>query len=182
MFSWPRLIVKLGGEVLQTEELREPVLTIGRLPDNSLCLVGVHVSDHHAQLRCEPDKVTIIDLDSLSGTFVDGARIPSGQPHRLQDGSEIQLGLYLLTFRAAHTDPDADHYHTEAATILTPEGAVSAIPLPQDSPRPLLPSRLLEVDTPSKFLDHLPVIFHDNDLFRRMLLIFENIWELSEQR
>src|SRR5690348_7429466 len=110
-FSWPRLIVKLGGEVLQTEELREPVLSIGRLPDNSLSLVGIHVSDHHAQLRREPDRVTITDLESASGTFVDGLRIPPGQPHRLFDGSEIQIGLYLLTFRAAHTDPDADQYH-----------------------------------------------------------------------
>jgi phage tail-like protein len=49
-------------------------------------------------------------------------------------------------------------------------------------PRPTLPALLLETTSSSKYLEQLPIIFHDNDLFRRMLLIFENIWEQLEQR
>jgi len=176
MSGWPRVTVKLGNEVVQSQDLREPVLTIGRLPDNSIVLMGIRVSDHHAQIRREPDRVTIMDLESTSGTFVDGSRIVPGQPYALHDGSEIQIGLYLLNFRAGEQEPDFDQSHQ---AHIGPERVATS---PSDGARPLGPAPLIPTDFPSKYLQLLPVIFHDNDLFRRMLLIFENIWELSEQR
>lgn len=177
-----RLIVQLGADVVQTEELNQPLVTIGRLPENTLVLAGPSVSAHHAHIRTEGDDIILVDLDSASGTFVNGVRLLPQQPHTLIDGSEIQIGLYLLTYRSTEADPEE-----QARRKAVPPLAKQAKPqelvakFAQEARRTLPPMRVTD-DAPSKYLEQLPVIFHDSDIFRRMLLIYENIWEHLEQR
>jgi len=183
MTKQPRLIVQLGNDVVQTEDLREPIVTIGRLPENKIVLAGPQISGRHAQIRSEAEGAVLVDLDSASGTFVDGVRLLPQQPHTLVDGSHIQIGLYLLTYRTREADPDEqlrrDLPLSEPAGASQPQDHVARFP---KEPRPTLPALLLEGTSRSKYLEQLPIIFHDSDLFRRMLLIFENIWEQMEQR
>jgi pSer/pThr/pTyr-binding forkhead associated (FHA) protein len=51
------------------------------------------------------DQVTLEDLDSKNGTFLNGHRIATASP--LADGDEIRLGTTTLTFRisAPETSP-----------------------------------------------------------------------------
>jgi pSer/pThr/pTyr-binding forkhead associated (FHA) protein len=69
--------------------------TIGRSPDAEVFLDDVTVSRNHALLVRRRDGLYIDDLGSLNGTYVNRRRIES---HRLQDGDELQVGKYKLTY------------------------------------------------------------------------------------
>jgi diguanylate cyclase (GGDEF)-like protein len=73
-------------------------LTIGRAPDNDLCLAEQGVSQHHARVSATADGAILIeDLDSTNGTYVNGARITR---HTLRDGDKVLIRPhYVLNFR-----------------------------------------------------------------------------------
>jgi pSer/pThr/pTyr-binding forkhead associated (FHA) protein len=70
-------------------------LTIGRRPDAGLFLDDVTVSRDHARVLQRSGQYWLEDLGSLNGTYVNRRRIDS---HRLEDGDELQIGKYKLTF------------------------------------------------------------------------------------
>jgi pSer/pThr/pTyr-binding forkhead associated (FHA) protein len=70
-------------------------MTIGRSPDAEIFLDDVTVSRNHALLVRRRDGMYIDDLGSLNGTYVNRRRIES---HRLQNGDELQVGKYKLTY------------------------------------------------------------------------------------
>ena len=92
----PALVVRSGGgragETFHPEGERT---TIGRSPDCEIFLDDVTVSRKHAVLTQRDDGFFIEDLGSLNGTFLNRHRIESGQ---LNDGDELQIGKYRLTF------------------------------------------------------------------------------------
>ena len=92
----PALVVRSGGgragETFRPEGERT---TIGRSPDCGIFLDDVTVSRRHAVLIARDGGFYIEDQGSLNGTFVNKRRIDSG---RLEDGDELQIGKYRLTF------------------------------------------------------------------------------------
>lgn len=54
------------------------------------------VSRIHAALQRGEEVVSLIDLDSANGTFLNGQRLASHQPRILRDGDEIRLGGLIL--------------------------------------------------------------------------------------
>ncbi|HKB19505.1 MAG TPA: FHA domain-containing protein [Gaiellaceae bacterium] len=92
----PALVVRSGGGragehfVLEKEET-----TVGRSPDCDVFLDDVTVSRRHAVVKRRDDGFFIEDRGSLNGTFLNRRRIESG---RLEDGDELQIGKYRLTF------------------------------------------------------------------------------------
>ena len=70
-------------------------MTIGRSPEAEVFLDDVTVSRNHALLVRRRDGLYIDDLGSLNGTYVNRRRIES---HQLQDGDELQVGKYKLTY------------------------------------------------------------------------------------
>ena len=70
-------------------------MTIGRRPDSDVFLDDVTVSRDHALLVRRGGDYYLDDLGSLNGTYVNRRRIES---HRLEDGDELQIGKYKLTF------------------------------------------------------------------------------------
>jgi hypothetical protein len=92
----PALVVRSGGgrvgETFMPE--RERTL-IGRSPECDIFLDDVTVSRKHAVLVRSDSQFTIEDQGSLNGTFVNRSRIESA---RLEDGDEVQIGKYRLTF------------------------------------------------------------------------------------
>jgi putative peptide zinc metalloprotease protein len=69
-------------------------MTIGRAPENSIRFVDPSVSRRHARILHRNGRLLIADLNSSSGTWVDGVRIT--QPTELADGSQIRLGDQML--------------------------------------------------------------------------------------
>jgi pSer/pThr/pTyr-binding forkhead associated (FHA) protein len=70
-------------------------MTIGRRPDFDIFLDDVTVSRDHALLVRRGGDLHLDDLGSLNGSYVNRRRIES---HRLEDGDELQIGKYKLTF------------------------------------------------------------------------------------
>jgi FHA domain/zinc-ribbon domain len=92
----PALIVRSGGGRAGEHFIPQGErTTIGRSPDCDIFLDDVTVSRHHAVLRRADDRFTIEDQGSLNGTFVNRRRIEAAD---LDDGDELQIGKYRLTF------------------------------------------------------------------------------------
>ena len=93
----PALVVRSGGGRAGEHFLLEnDSTTVGRSPDCDIFLDDVTVSRRHAQvLRPRDGQFVIEDKGSLNGTFLNRRRIESGQ---LEDGDEVQIGKYKLTF------------------------------------------------------------------------------------
>lgn len=68
------------------------------------------VSRKHAVIRSEAGQVSIEDLGSKNGTFVNqGQRLPAGEVYILQPGDTIHVGPLTLSYQAA---AGADSLHT----------------------------------------------------------------------
>jgi FHA domain/zinc-ribbon domain len=91
----PALVVRSGGG--RTGEIfpLEGETTVGRSPDCGIFLDDVTVSRKHAVLRERDAGFFIEDQGSLNGSFVNRKRVESAQ---LEDGDELQVGKYRLTF------------------------------------------------------------------------------------
>ncbi len=84
-----------GGRVGESFALDHDRMTIGRRPDSDVFLDDVTVSRDHALLVKRGGDYYLDDLGSLNGTYVNRHRIES---HRLEDGDELQVGKFKLTF------------------------------------------------------------------------------------
>lgn len=92
----PALVVRSGGG--RAGESFHPdgeQTTIGRSPECEIFLDDVTVSRQHAVLRQRDEAFVIEDLGSLNGTFLNRRRIESAT---VEDGDEVQIGKYRLTF------------------------------------------------------------------------------------
>ena len=86
-----------GGRVGQSFPLHGERMTIGRSPETEIFLDDVTVSRDHAVLVKRGGAWYLDDSGSLNGTYVNRRRIDS---HRLEDGDELQIGKYKLTYLA----------------------------------------------------------------------------------
>ena len=95
------LIVRRGPTVGARFLLDTDVTVAGRHPDADIFLDDVTVSRRHAEITRDRKVFSIRDLDSLNGTYLEGSRTAGGL---LQDGSEIQIGKYRMTFYPSRHD------------------------------------------------------------------------------
>jgi pSer/pThr/pTyr-binding forkhead associated (FHA) protein len=95
------LIVRRGPTVGARFLLDTNVTVAGRHPDADIFLDDVTVSRRHAEITRDGKVFSIRDLDSLNGTYLEGSRTSGGL---LQDGSEIQIGKYRMTFYPSRHD------------------------------------------------------------------------------
>jgi len=84
-----------GGREGESFPLTEDRASIGRRPDSAVFLDDVTVSRDHALIVRRGGDWHLDDLGSLNGTYVNRHRI---ETHRLDDGDELQVGKYKLTF------------------------------------------------------------------------------------
>jgi pSer/pThr/pTyr-binding forkhead associated (FHA) protein len=92
----PALVIRAGGgRVGESFAVDRERTSIGRRPDAEVFLDDVTVSRDHALLIRRGDAWYLDDMGSLNGTYVNRSRIES---QRLEEGDEVQIGKYKLTF------------------------------------------------------------------------------------
>ncbi len=94
----PALVIRAGGgRVGESFPIEGERMSIGRRPECEVFLDDVTVSRDHALLIHRGEQWYLDDCGSLNGTYVNRSRIES---HRLEEGDEVQIGKYKLTFHA----------------------------------------------------------------------------------
>jgi hypothetical protein len=89
------IVIQPGGEFLVGRHDSASGIT----PDLDLTPYGAlekGVSRVHAALRRGEDVLSVVDLDSANGTYLNGQRLAANQPRLLRDGDEIRLGKLVL--------------------------------------------------------------------------------------
>ena len=72
-----------------------PLMTIGRLPDNTVVIDNPAVSSHHACVFRAGAAFIVEDLQSTNGTFVNDKRVTR---ETLHDGDVVLVGKHRLVF------------------------------------------------------------------------------------
>jgi hypothetical protein len=91
----PRLSFVSTVQGADSIELVEPIITIGRELNNVVCIEDPNISKHHTLLIAEDNSYKIVDLHSVNGTWVNGARITSA---KLKDGDAVRIGYLELKY------------------------------------------------------------------------------------
>lgn len=55
--------------------IKTPSVSIGRAPENDVCIENEMISSHHCHLQVKNTDIILSDLESLNGTFVNGKKI-----------------------------------------------------------------------------------------------------------
>ena len=134
-------------------------LTIGRRPDNDLCLQYPAVSADHAEIITIAGDSFLHDCGSTNGTLVNGKSVTK---HFLRDHDRIDIGRMQLTYLANEAET-ADPLPTEAARDAM-EGLIErartsavaeAAPL-SDAPVDELLSELMEAEADASVAVEMP--------------------------
>lgn len=87
------LAVILGADAGKVFRLTSPRTVLGRGADCDVQLTDSEVSRRHAMLEIRGDEITVKDLGSTNGTFVEGVRV---QEAKLASQQEFSLGTTTL--------------------------------------------------------------------------------------
>ncbi|MBW3622834.1 MAG: FHA domain-containing protein [Armatimonadetes bacterium] len=99
----PRLLLPDGTAF----DLPDGATTVGRRNTNDLVLPDAYTSGAHAQVIREGNAVRVVDQDSTNGTFVNGNRLPPGEPTTLSDGDVIRFGQTEATLSLPNETADS---------------------------------------------------------------------------
>jgi len=90
-------LLATSGPLRKSEFLLGPEVTIGRNAGNHIRIEDPAVSPHHCKIEFQDSRSILLDLDSHSGTFVNG--IPVRQ-RELKSGDEVAIADSVFLFAA----------------------------------------------------------------------------------
>lgn len=126
-----------GEALVTTRDYDRDIIKIGRLASAHLCLDDDKVSRIHSVIEVAPDgKLSIIDMGSVEGTFVNGKRVNKGA---IAFGDEIRVGNTLIkvdsaTEQAAANLASAASLMKEESTKVTRVTPSETVPAPHVDP------------------------------------------------
>ncbi len=91
--KFPVLRVCKGSYAGQVFKLTKDLITIGRDPDCDVFLNDMTVSREHCKLEKRSNSVYLTDMNSLNGTWVNGAVVSEAE---LFDGASLQVGTFVM--------------------------------------------------------------------------------------
>lgn len=129
----PQLMLTTASGEITPVTLKPDENTLGRSPKNDIVIDSPQASRVHAVITVEPAFVTIRDLGSRNGTYVNDHRI---QSQMLVHDDTIRLGTYEMRFVSG----DQEFSHVEAERV-SAEPRLLLQPDPEDDPAsPELPT------------------------------------------
>ena len=91
-------VVKSNFFMPQTEWTLEPgEYILGRYPTNDIVLPDPYISRRHARIFFRDGEWYIEDLNSTNGTIVDNEDIKGKGPKKINNNTEIVVGLTILS-------------------------------------------------------------------------------------
>jgi len=116
----PKFILMKGPAMTKQYALLSTKTTIGRASTNDIVLDSMQVSRQHAVVTIDGPFVTIDDLGSCNGLFVNGVRVRS---QVLVGGDEISIGSFKIRFLSSDHDFSADALRlmTEPEFLVDPD-------------------------------------------------------------
>ncbi|MBD3317181.1 MAG: FHA domain-containing protein [Chitinivibrionales bacterium] len=97
-----RCVVYHNDEPIKTYELNEEIITIGRLPENTISIANMGISRRHARIeRMTDGTYAVTDLNSLNGTYVNNTK---AKKTTINDGDHITMGKFVVRFQVFETE------------------------------------------------------------------------------
>lgn len=119
------IVVTCGPDAGTSHVLPRGISTIGRGADCDLRLCDPDTSRIHAAITVTSAGITVRDLDSTNGTYIDGQQITDG-PEPLPHGAQVRIGNTLLQIRGPENPP--------LATTTTDDGTTLVMRPPRPTP------------------------------------------------
>ncbi|ATB32425.1 adventurous gliding motility protein GltG [Melittangium boletus] len=140
-----------GDTLVTSKDFERDIIKIGRLASAHLCLEDDKVSRIHSVIEVASDgSLSIIDMGSVEGTYVNGKRVNKGQ---LSFGDEIKVGGTTIRLEDTTAIAAANLSVAAASTSPTPT------PAPAQTPTPELGANLAQAAiSPAKAATPAPVV------------------------
>lgn len=90
-----KVILMYGKKVLDTFDLHQGDMKIGRRPDTDIVIDNMAVSGEHANIFTIGEDSFIQDLGSTNGTYVNNKRVTK---HHLRHGDLITIGKHSMSY------------------------------------------------------------------------------------
>lgn len=115
-----RLVVDQERGRRQVFHIGRPDAVVGRARGSCVRIPSAEVSRHHCRLRQADGVVTVEDLDSANGTFVNGLPVVARQ--LLRPGDRLTVGPVTFVVQYALADEAAERY--ESGSVMDVLGAL----------------------------------------------------------
>ncbi len=89
------LVVTIDDKLLGEFPIEKEKVSIGRKPDNDICLNNLAISGYHSQIITVLDSSFLEDLNSTNGTYVNSRLV---KKHALEDGDLIDIGNHRIRY------------------------------------------------------------------------------------
>jgi pSer/pThr/pTyr-binding forkhead associated (FHA) protein len=122
----PKMIVSIDGVVIKEVQLTKDRTTLGRRPYNDIVIDNLAVSGEHAVIQLAGNEVTLEDLNSTNGTYINGKAVKK-QP--LVNNDTIEIGKYKIKY--VNEQQEAGF---ERTMIIKPGAAGLGAPAPAQAP------------------------------------------------
>jgi pSer/pThr/pTyr-binding forkhead associated (FHA) protein len=91
----PVLVVSKGPQLGERFYIDRPTLSVGRDPECDIFLNDMTVSRAHARFDLDQSTLTVTDLGSLNGTYVNGTIVDKAQ---IAGGDIVQIGTFQMVY------------------------------------------------------------------------------------
>lgn len=91
----PKMIVSIDGVVIKEVQLTKDRTTLGRRPYNDIVIDNLAVSGEHAVIQLAGTDVSLEDLNSTNGTYINGKAVKKQQ---LANNDTIEIGKYKIKY------------------------------------------------------------------------------------
>src|SRR5262249_37450646 len=127
-----KLVMDPGTPSSRSLRLRSEHTVVGRRRDCGIRVVSSEVSRRHCLLSVQNGCLSVEDLDSINGTYVNGLRIAGRQVVRPGDRFELGPAIFLVEYEltqealdrlAEQAAPDTDEDEVIEADLVSPEEA-----------------------------------------------------------
>ena len=109
-----RLICIDGSGVGDEIPILEKIITLGRNDDNDVCILDSEVSRNHCKITHESDQLTIQDLESRNGLYINEVLSRDSQTLNSKDVLRVGNTSYLI-----YDDDNPPANYAEIKTILS---------------------------------------------------------------